>query len=344
VAAEAGAGGARAAGAWTPAGLAAAAERAAERIAGRVRRTPLEAAPWLTEVAGAAVYLKLECWQPTRSFKVRGAWNAVLALGAEAVRRGVITASAGNHGQAVALAAAGVGAAATVYVPAGAAAAKTRRIRRLGAALVEVEGSYDDAEAAALAGASETGGIFVHPCADAGVAAGQGTVALEVLEALPDAETLVVPVGGGGLLAGAGAVMKGAAGAGRPRRVVGVQSDRTQGMWAAFAAGRVVPVPVEATLADGLAGQVAAVNHEACAAVTDELLLVDETAIAGAIRALWEEAGVVAEGSGAVGVAAVLAGRVRGAGPIVVVVTGGNIDGARLAPILGAEADEKRWR
>jgi threonine dehydratase len=275
---------------------------------------------------------------------VRGAWNAVLVLGGAARRRGVVTASAGNHGQAVALAAAGVGAAATVYVPAGAPAAKTRRIRRLGAVLVEVAGSYDDAEAAALAGAAETGAIFVHPCADPEVAAGQGTVALEVLEALPETGTLVLPVGGGGLLAGAGAVAKvrggtPASSAGAAPQVVGVQSARTRAMWAAFQAGRVVPVPVEDTLADGLAGQVETAMYAACAAVADELLLVEEEAIRGAIRALWEEAGVVAEGSGAVGVAAVAEGRIRGAGPIVVVVTGGNIDGARLAPILGAKAD-----
>jgi threonine dehydratase len=302
------------------------------RIAPWVRRTPLERSAWLSEQAGCAVYLKLECWQPTRSFKARGAHNAVLALAASARAAGLVTASAGNHGQALALAARAVGARATIFVPAGAPATKQARIRLLGAELRPVAGIYDDAYAAARAYAAETGATFVHAFTDPAVVAGQGTIGLEILEDLPDVAEVVVPVGGGGLIAGVGTVLRAA---GRSSvRVLGVQSDRTPAMHDAFRVGAPVDSHFGDTLADGMLGMVEEVSYRRAREVTDDLKLVDESLLAPAIRSLYERDGVVAEGSGAVPVAAVEAGLFALRGPVALIISGGNIDGARLASIL----------
>jgi threonine dehydratase len=304
------------------------------RISPWVRRTPLERSAWLSARAGCAVYLKLECWQATRSFKVRGAHNAVLTLDEAARAAGLVTASAGNHGQALALAAAAVGARATIFVPAGAPTTKQARIRQLGAELRPVAGIYDDAYAAAQAFAAETGATFVHAFTDPAVVAGQGTVGLEILEDLPDVAEVVVPVGGGGLIAGVGTVLR--AGGRSSVRVLGVQSDRTPAMYDAFRAGAPIDSHFGDTLADGMLGMVEEVSYRRAREVTDDLKLVDETLLAPAIRSLYEREGVVAEGSGAVPIAALEAGLFTLRGPVVLIVSGGNIDGARLASILGA--------
>jgi threonine dehydratase len=300
-----------------------------------VRRTPLEPSTWLSERLGVAVHLKLECWQRTGSFKLRGAFNAVAALDPAARRRGLVTASAGNHGQAVALAARLHGVAATVFVPRNAPATKQARIRQLGAELRAVDGSYDDAAAAARALAADGVACMVHPFNDAAVAAGQGTVGLEILEDLPTVRQVVVPVGGGGLIVGIGTAMTGAAGDGV--RVVGVQSEATRAMHAAFEAGRVVATDVVPTLCDGLAGEVEEESFQAARRVADALHLVTEVEVAAAIRELYVHEGVVAEGSGAVGIAAALAGKLASDGPVAIVVSGGNIDRAKLAPILAGD-------
>ena len=310
-------------------------ERARDRLRGVAYRTPLERSAWLSDAAGVPVHLKLECWQRTRSFKLRGAYNAMAAL-PEAIRsRGVVTASAGNHGLAVATAAQLLDAGATVYVPEMAPATKKGRIREAGATLREVPGIYDDAAAAARAFADETGAYFLNAFADADVVAGQGTVGLEILDQLPDVATVLVPVGGGGLAAGVGIAVAVRSGAAPGVRVVGVQSTATTAMHAAFAAGRVVPVddPV-ATLCDGLAGETEPAAYRRARAVTESIHLVDEGAVAPAIRSLYRREGVITEGSGAVGVAAILAGDVHLEGPVAVVISGGNIDAAVLARIL----------
>lgn len=304
---------------------------AARRLRGIARRTPLQHSAWLSERAGVPIHLKLECWQITHSFKLRGAFNAVAAIGEAGRRRGLVTASAGNHGLAVAYAARIHDAAATVFVPAGAPATKKARIRRLGADLREVDGSYDDAAESACDYAAETGAHLVHAFTDPAVVAGQGTVALEILEDLPAVRELVVPVGGGGLAAGVGAALMAAPGV----RAVGVQSNATCAMYEAFRAGRVVPVEEAPTLCDGLAGETEDAAYDRARAGLADLRLVDEADVGPAIRALYEEEGIVAEGAGAVGVAAVLAGTLSLEGPSVVVISGGNIDGARLARVLG---------
>ena len=307
---------------------------AARRLAPHLIETPLEPSPFLSEITGVPVRLKLECVQPTRSFKVRGAFNALLSLGPELGRRPLLAASAGNHGLGVALAARALGARAILYLPADAPETKVRRIRELGADVRLVDGSYDDAEAKALAAAAAGEGHLVHPFDDAAVVAGQGTVALEITARWSGVEEVVVPVGGGGLLAGVGAALEAPA----SHRVWGVQSERTRAMHDAFRAGRSVPTDIVPTLADGLAGGVTDRSYTRASAVTDDVRLVREEALAGAVRELYRHHGVVAEGSAAVAVAALIEGVVTPGGPTAVVVTGGNMDGERLARILSGGA------
>jgi threonine dehydratase len=305
---------------------------AARRLEGIARRTPLERSAWLSERAGTDVWLKLETAQRTGSFKLRGAYNAIASLSAEERARGLVTASAGNHGQGVALAASLLGARALVFVPAGAPEAKKRRIARWGAELREVEGDYDQAHHAAEEHA-RTGATFVHAFSDPAVVAGQGTVGLEIVQELPAVRTIVVPVGGGGIAGGIGVVAR-AMGSGI--RVVGVQTEETAAMHASLAAGRLVSPPYGATLCEGLSGDVDERSLALAAQVVDGVVLVTEAAVRRAMRLLFQEEGIVAEGSAAVGVAAVLEGAVeRIGGPAAVVLTGGNVDGARLAQVLG---------
>ena len=307
--------------------------RAHDRLRGVAYSTPLVHSAWLSEEAGVAVHLKLECWQRTRSFKFRGAYNAVAALDPAVRSRGLVTASAGNHGLALALAARLHGAAATVFLPAATPKVKKDRIRRYGGEIREVDGIYDDAAAAARAHAEASGAWFLNAFADPDVVAGQGTVGLEIVDALPDVRHVLVPVGGGGLAAGVGiAVTERDAMA---ARVLGVQSTATTAMHAAFEAGRVVAVddPRE-TLCEGLAGETEQVAYERARPVMDGIHLVEEDRVASAIRALYRNEVIVSEGSGAVGVAAVLAGDLRLEGPTAVIITGGNIDPSTLARIL----------
>jgi threonine dehydratase len=309
---------------------------ARRRIAGCAYRTPLARSDWLSTLAGADIYLKLECWQRTRSFKVRGAFNAVAALPAAERARGLVAASAGNHGQGVALAGRELGARSTIFVPDSAPAMKKSRIQAFGAVLREVPGIYDDAEAAARAYAEESGATFVHAFEDPLVIAGQGTVGIEIAEDLAEVREVVVPVGGGGLITGIGTVMQALGGG--AIRVVGVQTDQTRAMHDAFEAGGAVEVEQGPTLAEGLAGGgVDAASYARVRAVTDEMVLVGESALATAIRDLFQHDGVVAEGAGAVPVAALAAGVLRVRGPTVLVISGGNIDGVRLAQILRGE-------
>jgi threonine dehydratase len=306
--------------------------QARRRIAGVARRTPLDRSSWLSKIAGHDVYMKLESWQHTRSFKLRGAYNAVASLTPEERARGLVTASAGNHGQAVALAAREVGARATIFLPSNAPETKKRRIESFGAAINSECATYDDAEVAAREFAARTGAAFVHSYSDRAVVAGQGTVALEILEDMPHLRNVIVPVGGGGLIGGIGIVMKAA----NPHiRVLGAQSSQTSAMYDAFKAGKLVECTIGPTLADGLAGQVDQPSFDRARGVVDEMFLVAETSIPAAIRALYRE-GVLGEGSAAVSVAAIAEGVIEVDGPTVIVITGGNIDAAPFAAILSS--------
>jgi threonine dehydratase len=305
---------------------------AARRLEGVVRRTPLERSDRLSDLLGLDVHLKLETLQRTGSFKLRGACNRVATLSAAERARGLVTASAGNHGQGVALAARLYGARAVVYVPAGTPEAKRRRIERYGAELCLVPGGYDAAHAAAEAHAARTGAFFVHAFSDPQTVAGQGTVGLEIFQELPGVKTLVVPVGGAGLINGIGVVARAL---GDRVRVVGVQTHATSGMHDSLAAGRVVPAPTGPTLCEGLEGDVDQAGFELARRVVDEIVLVSEDAVRRAVRWLYVEEGVVAGGAAAVVAAALLEGAVGDpGGPVAAVLSGSNLDAARLASIL----------
>jgi threonine dehydratase len=302
------------------------------RLRHLVDRTPLERSEPLSRHAGADVFLKCENRQRTGSFKLRGATHALVSLPAEARARGVVASSAGNHGLGIAFAARALGIRATIFLPRTAPSVKRDGIAALGA---EVDATYDDydaAQGAAEAFAAAERRTFVSPCADEALLAGQGTVALEILEELPGVRTLVVPVGGGGLVGGIAALVRGVA---PTVRIVGAQSVRTNAMAASLAAGRRVDVEVPPTLADGLAGQIDDVGFAIGRFAIDEMVTVTEEEIAAAIAWISHEHDARVEGSGAVGVAALLHGRTQPfVGPVAVVLSGGNIDDRRWRTIV----------
>jgi len=308
---------------------------AARRISGVVRRTPLVRSDALSELAGTDVWLKLETLQRTGAFKLRGAYNFVASLADAERARGLVTASAGNHGISVALSARLLGARAVVFVPDDAPEGKRRRIAREGAELRLVAGGYDAAHAAAEAFAEESGARFVNAFSDPAVVAGQGTVGLEIFEERPSIRTVVTPAGGGGLIGGIGVVARAI---GDGVRVVGVQTDETAALHASLAAGRPTSSVYGPTLCEGLSGDIDERAFRLAREVVDEVVLVSEDAVRRAIRWLAAEEGIIAEGSAAVSVAALLegaAGEMRG--PVAVVLTGSNLDAGRLAAILSGD-------
>jgi threonine dehydratase len=311
---------------------------AAERIRPTVRRTRLVRSTELSEMARGDVCLKLENEQLTGSFKVRGALNALAALPDNVRRKGVVTSSAGNHGFGVAFAAREFGVPATIFVPTDAPKVKRDGIAALGATLDTSQPHYDAAMTAAKAYAAERGLTYVNPCLGDPLLAGQGTVALEILGDLPDVATIVVPVGGGGLLGGVASLVRRVAPA---VRILGAQSVNTAAMSRSVAAGRVVEIPVAPTLADGLAGQIDDEALDIGMNGLDEIVTLTEEEIAGAIAWLMRTHEVKAEGAGVVGVGAILSGKLtKLVTPVAVVVSGGNIDQGRLAELLEARGGE----
>lgn len=308
---------------------------AAHSLRDVVERTPLVRSPALSAIAGTDVYLKCEQLQRTGSFKLRGASNALAHLSEDVRARGVVASSAGNHGLGLADAARRLGVHATIFVPANAPRVKRDGIRAAGADVDETQPHYDAAHAAAVRFAEETGREFVSPYAGEHLLAGQGTVAVEILEELPDVRTLLVPVGGGGLIGGIAAFVRAVA----PHvRIVGVQGDASDAMARSLEAGHVVEVPTPPTLADGLSGQIDE-NGLAIGRVSiDEMRIVPEAMILAAIAFLAREHHTKVEGSGAVTVAALLAGEASFAGPVVAVLSGGNIDETRWSELQAVRA------
>jgi threonine dehydratase len=295
---------------------------AAERIADSVRRTSLRPSPALSAIVGGAVHLKLETEQHGGSFKLRGALNAMLMLTDDERAGGVVAASAGNHGIGIALAAEQLGVRATVFVPFNAPVVKRAAIAAIGAKVDATQPGYDAAERAARAFARETLATFISPCTGRTLLAGQGTVGLEILTDLPDVGTIVVCVGGGGLCGGIGGYVRGTA---PGVRILGAQSVRTNAMALALDQGHAVSIPDLPTLADGLAGAVDEEGYEQGKASLDAIATVEEEEIAAAMEWLLREEGVTAEGAGAVGVAALMSGRLKPANfPVAVTVTGRN--------------------
>jgi threonine dehydratase len=290
-------------------------EEARRRLTGIARETPVYGSETFSRLAGREVWLKAENLQRTGAFKVRGAVNRIATLSAEQRQAGVVAASAGNHGQAVAWAAREAGIPARIYVPQDAPMAKVEACRTYGSELIMEGESFEATLAAATADVDETGATFVHPFEDPVVIAGQGTIGLELAEQVPDAGTVVVPVGGGGLASGIALALR----AKRPAvHVVGVQAGKAG---YTIADGVFVKHPGELTMS---------ILDE----VLDEMVDVDDEAISEAMVLLLERAKLVVEGAGAVGVAALLAGKVGGSGPIAIVLSGGNIDPTLLISVM----------
>lgn len=307
---------------------------AATRIAPYVRHTPLEPCAWLSAAYGAEVRLKLECWQPTGSFKLRGAMAALTALPPAERARGVVAASAGNHGQAIAWGARALGIPSTIVVPETASPAKIAALRTYPSELVLAGVDYDAAEATGRQLAANRGLPFISPYNDASVIAGQGTLAAELLEDWPDLDLVVVPSGGGGLLAGIAL----AASVLRPGLAVwGAEPEASPTMQVALAQGEVVQIQESPTLADGLAGNIEAgsMSYPLVAAHAAGIVLVSEAQIRSAMRAAAEHEHLILEGSAAVALAALSALPVAGK-RVAVVATGRNVALRAFLAAVGA--------
>lgn len=305
---------------------------AARRIAPHIKRTPQVRSAGLSRIAGGDVFLKLENEQITGSFKLRGAMNALGTLSPEQRAQGVVASSAGNHGMGVAFAGKALGIKAKIYVPRTAPEVKKAGIRSLGAELDDSQPDYDAAMEAAKAFGAKTNRKYVNPCLGDELLAGQGTVALEILEELPTLRSLVVNVGGGGLLGGCASFVRRE----RPEvRIYGAQSVNTAAMSKSLEANRVVAIDSVPTLADGLAGQIDDDAFDIGKHALDELVLLSEAEIAEAIAWFATEHKARVEGAGACGAGAILLGKIRPETPCAVVVSGGNIDDSTWKSIVG---------
>lgn len=310
--------------------------RARRRIAPYVRRTPLVRSTWLSDLAGGDVRLKLESLQVANSFKSRGAFNAVIARleRADGCPRQIVTASAGNHGRGLAAAAETFAVPLVVFTPTSAPAAKLDAIRRHGADLRAIGRDYDEAERFAKAFARENGAEFISPYSDRDVIDGAATIALELFEDAPDLDTLVVPIGGGGMVSGVGRVAK----AIDPGiQVIGVELEVSHVFQDSLRAGHLVEIEAGESIADGLGGNAdpETITFELIQRYVDRIVTVSEDDLGAAIAALVEKEHLVAEGAGAAASAAILSKRVEVSGrKVAAIVSGSNIDRAKLMSVL----------
>ena len=295
-------------------------ERARERLAGVARVTPLYPTETFSRLAGRPVYLKAENLQRTGSFKVRGAYVKLSSLEPERLAAGVIASSAGNHGQAVAWAARELGVPARVFMPQDSVMAKVDATRNYGAEVELVGSAFEETLEEALAYVAKTDGTFIHPYEDTHVIAGQGTIGLEIAEQVDELETVVIPIGGGGLASGISLALR----AVRPGlRLVGVQAAGTRpgGSGYTIADGIAVKEPGELTM--GILGE-----------TLDDIVIVEDEQIAEAIVLLAERTKFVVEGAGAVATAAILGGLVGGSGSALALLSGGNIDASLMVEVM----------
>ncbi|MCU1476538.1 MAG: ilvA [Subtercola sp.] len=303
-------------------------ESARQIVATVAQPTPLETSRFLAEVLGSEVLLKLENLQRTGSYKIRGAYYRLSRLSDEEKARGVVAASAGNHAQGVAFAARELGIKATIFMPLGVALPKLQATRDYGADVLLRGHTVEEPLRAAAEYAASTGAVLIPPFDHPDVIIGQGTLGLEIFDQAPDFETIIVPIGGGGLISGvASAVKQRAAAEGRTVRVIGVQAANAAAYPPSLAAGVATEIHTTATIADGIAvAKPGMLNFEIIRELVDEIVTVSEADIARAILVLLERAKLVVEPAGAVGVAAILAGLVSDIGKTVVILSGGNID------------------
>ena len=309
--------------------------QARERIGSTARHTPIERSRWLSGEHGRDVLLKLECFQLTGSFKIRGAMAKLSALTSEDRSRGLLTVSAGNHGLAVAHCSEVLGLDATIVVPVSASRAKVASIGRYAVTLIERGATYDDAERAAREIERESGATFVSPYNDREVIAGQGTIGLEILEDSPEIDVVVVPVGGGGLLAGVALAVK----AINPQiKIYGAEPLTSPTMTAALAAGRIVQIEEQPTIADGCAGNIepGSITFPIIQRLVDGIILVSEASIRAAIARIAREDHAMIEGSAAVSVAAVSDAVLDGKS-VAAIVSGRNISLDLFTEVIGAK-------
>ena len=304
---------------------------ARELLRGVSVTTPSEESRWLSRVAGSSVHLKCENLQRAGSFKIRGAYVRIARLSPEERARGVVAASAGNHAQGVALAASLLDAKATIFMPYGAALPKVSATKAYGAEVRFHGTGVTEALGAAMEFAEHTGAVLIHPFDHEDIMAGQGTVGLEILEQVPDVKTILVPVGGGGLAAGISLIRSE-----RPDiHIVGVQAEGASSYGPSLAAGHPVQATMEGTMADGIA--VAMPGDLPFAVIADrldEVITVSEESLSQSLLMLLERAKLLVEPSGAAGVAAILENPERFEGPIVTVLSGGNIDALVLLEVI----------
>lgn len=308
---------------------------ARQRTQGLIRRTPLVRSDSLSEANGAPVYLKLENLQETGAFKLRGATNRLLTLMPDERARGVVTVSTGNHGRAVAFAARRLGMRAVVCLSHLVPENKKAAIRALGADLRVIGSSQDEASAEAERLVRDEGLIYVPPFDDFDVIAGQGTLGLEIVEACPEVEEVLVPLSGGGLIAGVALAVKGSL---PGTRIVGLSMERGPAMYRSLQAGEPVEVREEESLADSLGGGIGLDNRFTFPLVrelVDDVVLLSETEIAAGMRHLFREDRLVVEGAAAVGAAALLAAKAGRKGVTVIVVSGCNIDMDAFLAVVG---------
>ncbi|MFB8386400.1 threonine ammonia-lyase [Microbacterium sp. NPDC055910] len=311
-------------------------EDAAASLAGVISPTPVDASQHLSELLGVPVHLKLENLQRTGSFKIRGATYRLSRLTAEERARGVVAASAGNHAQGVALAAQELGIPATIFMPLGVPVPKLLATRGYGAEVVLEGATVETPLRLAAEFAERTGAVLIHPFDHLDIIAGQGTLGIELWDQLPELETVVLGIGGGGLIAGVGAALKArAAAVGRTIRVIGVQAENSAAFPPSIAAGHPLEVATRPTIADGIAvARPGDLTFDIVREVVDEIVTVSEDDIARALLVLLERAKQVVEPAGAAGVAAMLAGKVQATGTTVSVLSGGNIDPLLLQRIV----------
>ncbi|MBN9182056.1 MAG: threonine ammonia-lyase [Microbacterium sp.] len=311
-------------------------EDAAAALRGIIAQTPLDKSQHLSEILGAPVHLKLENLQRTGSFKIRGATYRLSRLTAAERARGVVAASAGNHAQGVALAAQQLGIPATIFMPLGVPVPKLLATRGYGADVVLEGATVETPLRLAAEFAERTGAVLIHPFDHRDVLVGQGTLGLELWDEVPDLDTVVVGIGGGGLIAGVAAAVKARAAAeGRTVRVIGVQAENSAAYPASLAAGVPLEVATTPTSADVIAvARPGDIPFEIIKDLVDEVVTVSEDDIARALLVLLERAKQVVEPAGAVGVAAILAGKVHASGPTVTLLSGGNIDPLLLQRVV----------
>jgi threonine dehydratase len=317
-------------------------EKAHAVVSQVAKHTPVESSTYLSELLDTPVLLKCENLQRTGSYKIRGAYYMMSKLSAEERARGVVAASAGNHAQGVAFAARELGVMSTIFMPLGVALPKLQATRGYGAHVVLGGATVEEPLRAAAEFAADSGAVFVPPFDHPDVIAGQGALGLDVLADVPDVDTVIVPIGGGGLIAGvASAVKKHAAREGRSIRVIGVQAANAAAYPGSLRAGEPTQITIEPTIADGIAvGKPGTLNFEIVKELVDEVVTVSEADIARAILVLLERAKLVVEPAGAVGVAGIVSGAVQAVagelGTTVVILSGGNIDPLLMQRVVAA--------